>query len=167
LNLSDNHIKVLIALHNEENHCVKAEKILRIQRGVNDFDDILLDLLKEDLVEYEAAEDTYYLAYEGFEIVEAWQEAESPVEPDDEPQYIIAFRTPKEYKRLAIRIVLAIAIFGGLVLWLNPDFGLRTRYENIRNELESGEFDEVERELKNLVDSIQNIPILEDSDTLQ
>ncbi len=164
--LSDNHIKVLQALHREENHCVKAEKILRIKRGVAGFDDILLFLLKEDLVEYEAAEDTYYLAYEGFEIVESWQEAESPVEPEKETEYIIAFRTAKEFKRLALRILLAIAIFGGLVLWLNPDYGLRN-YINPREQLKSGEFDEVEKQLKNIIDSVQNIRNLENTDSLK
>ena len=166
MSLSDNHIKVLLALHREENHCVKAEKIFRIKRGVAGFDDILIDLLKEDLVEYEAAEDTYYLAYEGFEIVESWQEAESPVEPEKETEYIIAFRTAKEFKRLALRIVLAIARFGGLVLILHPDYGLN-KFGNFKKELESGEFEEVEKELENLIDSVQYIRNPENVDTLK
>ena len=158
--MTDNHIKILLAMHSEENHCVRGEDMVRFKMGFRRFDDLFQDLLSEDLVEYEVAENTYYLAYEGFEIVEAWQEAQRPVEPDPGPEYIIAFKTPGDFKRLALGIILAFAVFGGLGLWLNPNIGR----EKLQEHLDAGQMDELEEELKQIIDSVQNVKVNESLD---
>lgn len=166
MTITDNHIKILLALHNEENHCVKTRYISRIGRNVPGFENLLSDLIDEDLVEFEHAEDTYYLAYEGFEMVEAWQEAQKPVPPDRDPEYIIAFTTRKDFRRLALYIVLGIAIFGGLHLYLNPDFGLKKR-SNIQDHMDAEQLEELEDEVIRLIDSVQNAGQNETIDTLK
>lgn len=161
--MTENHIKILLALHGEENHCVKGDDMVRFKMGFRHFDGLFQDLISEDLVEYEAAENTYYLAYEGFEIVEAWQEAQRPVEPDPGPEYIIAFKTPKDFKRLAIGIILAVMVFGGLGLWLNPNIGL----DELQDRLDAGQMEELEEELRQIIDSVQNVKVYEGLDSLE
>ncbi|KAA3627422.1 MAG: hypothetical protein DWQ02_19825 [Bacteroidetes bacterium] len=166
MTITDNHIKILLALHNEKNHCVKTKYISRIGRNVPGFENLLSDLIHEDLVEFEHAEDTYYLAYEGFEIVEAWQEAQKPVPPERDPEYIIAFTTRKDFKRMAFWVVVAIAIFGGLHLYLNQDFGFK-KSDNIQDIMDAEQLQELENEMIRLIDSVQNAGENEYIDTLQ
>ena len=145
---------------------MKTKYISRIGRNVPGFENLLSDLINEDLIEFEHAEDTYYLAYEGFEIVEAWQEAEKPVPPERDPEYIIAFTTRKDFKRMAFWVVTAIAIFGGLHLYMNPDFGLKKR-DSIQDQIDVGQLEELENEMIRLIDSVQNSGPHENIDTLQ
>lgn len=153
--------EVLIRIYDSDNHCIKGEDLAKLKIDYAEIDDILEGLINKDLVEYEANENTYYLAYEGFEIVEEMngiKQEKKTIYKSDTEQYkevVASYGEAKQFQRMTLKGVLIIGVLISIFIYVYPEAVERIG-GSPKNKIDESTLKQIEWQLQELVDSIQN-----------
>lgn len=159
MELSDKQIYLLQIIHDSNNHCVSDNDLTRLKIDFPAFENELQMFIEMDFVEYELKENKYYLAYEGFEILENKNKTKlirkTGVEQYEE--IVKSFGGAKQFQRITLFVVLIVTIFISIFLYLNPEiednFGTDSKFDNIDESI----LNDLKIQIQERIDSIKNL----------
>ena len=156
MELTEHQLEILQLIHDADGHGIPGHQFARYAIEYPDFHDVVQSLLRVELLEYELKEDTYYLTYEGFEVLEA--EVVKPrqtVHTDYYSELNEVIGSFKELQRTALIAVFSIGILVTLFFYFNPELLKKNRVPNVQ--LEQEVIEQMKLELQRQVDSLQSV----------
>ncbi len=161
MELREIHIAILQLIHDSSNHCIKKSDLVKHQTEFPNFTLRLEELLNGDFIEFELHENTYYLAYEGFEVIEKLKEEKTSnmdVQKSalDEYQAILnTFGGVKRFQRLTILAIVVFGLFGTLLLYMDSNL-VESKKQIPQESINKEALSKLGVQLEGLIDSIKN-----------
>ncbi len=155
MELSNKQIEILQKIHDSDNHCLNSKDLEILKIDFPKLEDELQMFIEKDFIEYELRENKYYLAYEGFEILEnkdplkkvlgknstESHKYEGPTKPAKDSE---------KFEKITLIGILIATIFGLAIIYFNKE---------IENSFNKESIDQIDKEI---IDSLQNLKNLED-----
>ncbi len=125
MELTKSHGAVLVKIHDSENENLKKSRFVEVKSTYPDLEEIIEELEKFELVEYEIRENTYYLTTEGYEIVEKIKnppKVKKINKKSNEEEYndmVKFFGGAKNFHRFVILIMLIVGVMFALMFYMD------------------------------------------------
>jgi len=154
--LTEYQLEILQLIHDADGHGIPSHQFARFAIEYPDFHDVVQSLLRAELLEYELKEDTYYLTYEGFEVLEAEVvKPQQTVHTDYYSELNEVIGSFKELQRTALIAVFSIGVFVTLFFYFNPELLKKNQGPNIQREQEV--IEQMKLDVQRQIDSLQSV----------
>lgn len=127
----------------------------------SNFDKTLEALVNSDLVEYVFNENAYYLAYNGFTVLEEFEKSNQSKEvipqskAEQYEEFVNSFGGEKRFKIAIISIIFILGISGSLLLYSNQN-SIVIENSNSKFKIDEETIEEIETEIKETQDAVFN-----------
>jgi len=156
LEYSNEQIKILQLIHDADNHGINSRDMASLKIDFPNLEEILQAFIENDIIEYEAKETKYYLAYEGFEILEN-KEKPKPIyqsNMDEYEQVVKSFGSTKQFHKTLLLGAIFITIFAAVFVYFNPKIANAYEQESKYN-IDEATIQEAKRQIKEFLDSVE------------
>jgi hypothetical protein len=153
LELSNEQIELLQIIHDANDNCISGNDLAKLKINFPKLEDELQMFINKDFVEYDLSENKYYLAYEGFEILEKYNHPKSTEEEDPDKFYMRKQKTkPVEdtakFEKITLVGILIATIIGFALVYFNDE---------IKKSFTDTSKDKIEEILQQTIPDIQEV----------
>jgi len=165
LDLTENQIRILQFIHDSKNHCISGSDLVKLEKNFPELEDELQRFINDDIVEFELKENKYYLAYDGFEILENKNRLTiNRISDRDQYEEIVkSFGGIKQFQRMAIISILSFSVLFTILYYLNPNI-LNDYQKEPKDLIEESILEKMKIEAQEVFDSIQDSKKIEKKD---
>lgn len=153
MELSAEQIELLQIIHDANDNCISGNDLARLKIDFPKLEDELQMFVKKDFVEYELSENKYYLAYEGFELLEKYNNPKNSEEEDPDKFYMRKQKTKpvehtEKFEKITLIGILIATIIGFALVYFNDE---------IKDSFTDSSKDKIEEILQQTIPEIQEV----------
>lgn len=163
MELTEHQITLLRTIYNAKNHSVSEDDLPQLIINFPNLDEDFRYFIDIDLIEYEAPKRTYYLAYEGFELLENNIRLVRPKTDYEEYKEIVtSLGGAKKLQRNMLFVVVLFAICMTILLYFNPE--ITDSNSQYQFNIDESALEKIEIQIQQAIDSIQNANSLKNNE---
>lgn len=158
MKLSDNQIKILQFIYDSNNHYINGNDLSKLIIDFPKLKEELQIFIDADIVEFEKSENKYYLAYEGFELIENKNKATTARKSNivEYEEVVESLGGVKQVQRMAITGILSLSVIITILYFIAPNI-LNNHNVKPKDKIDKATLNKIKIQIEESVDSIQNI----------
>jgi len=128
LEVTDLHKEILVKIHDSEKENINKSRFAEIKLDYPDLEKTIAELESLELVEFEINENSYYLTYEGYELVEKIKnppkvkKVRRKSNAEEYNDIVEVFGGVKNFHRFVIILISIVAIMFGILFYLDSTY---------------------------------------------